>query len=673
MGIDVSLSLPLQRASMPPPLTIHFDPAYTTHGGPIELAACAGYIFELGAYQAVPEIHLDWRFAPEQPQLWIGLGNFNRDRWDWFNPADPAYMNVGDLAPYLSDTGVLLLEIVVLGDVEAGLDWIRVGPLPQIWHVNAAAPAGGDGTSWATAFTDIQPALAAAAAGDEIWVAAGTYYPGTARADTFALKAEVGLFGGFAGTETSRFDSDGEANLTLLSGDLGVAGDSADNALHVVTGAQGAILDSFTISDGNADDTVDIPSQCGGGMYNYDCTPQVSRCKFTNNHAGFGGGMYNELSNAKVEACTFVSNSAGQGGGLLNRNNSAAEIGNCVFTGNTAAAGGGMGNSNGSTPKVFGCEFRQNDGGDGGALSVMGGDAQIEACTFDTNTGGDGAGVYLLACDAYIRACEFTGNAANALGGGLACDQSSSPVVAECSFVRNSAGWGGGVCSYLGSTPALGNCDFFGNTAANEGGAAFGQYSGNAKFFNCVLSGNSSVYGGAVGSRQDTALQLVNCTLSANAAIYGGALSSRAKSSPLLVNCVLWANSASDSAPVAYNETGCAPVFSYCDITGCGGSGAGWLSALGTDGGGNVDGDPLVLRLPSPGADSTWGTADDDYGDLLQQAGSPLIDAGNNAVLPAQVTVDRLGQPRFADDPATADTGNGTAPLVDLGAYEFQP
>ncbi|MHC4708427.1 MAG: right-handed parallel beta-helix repeat-containing protein [Planctomycetota bacterium] len=59
-------------------------------------------------------------------------------------------------------------------------------------------------------------------------------------------------------------------------------------------------------------------------------------------------------------------------------------------------------------------------------------------------------------------------------------------------------------------------------------------------------------------------------------------------------------------------------------------------------------------------------------GDFHLSANSPGIDAGNNAVsnLPAQ---DFEGNERRIDDPATPDTGNGTAPIVDIGADEFLP
>ncbi|MHC4303140.1 MAG: choice-of-anchor Q domain-containing protein [Planctomycetota bacterium] len=53
-------------------------------------------------------------------------------------------------------------------------------------------------------------------------------------------------------------------------------------------------------------------------------------------------------------------------------------------------------------------------------------------------------------------------------------------------------------------------------------------------------------------------------------------------------------------------------------------------------------------------------------------AGSPCIDAGNNNAIADLTGTDLDGNPRFADDPATADTGCGVPVVVDMGAYEFQ-
>ncbi|MHC4427504.1 MAG: hypothetical protein ACYS0D_02740 [Planctomycetota bacterium] len=40
--------------------------------------------------------------------------------------------------------------------------------------------------------------------------------------------------------------------------------------------------------------------------------------------------------------------------------------------------------------------------------------------------------------------------------------------------------------------------------------------------------------------------------------------------------------------------------------------------------------------------------------------------------MPEGTTTDLDGNPRFVDDPDTVDTGYGDAPVVDMGAYEFQ-
>jgi len=98
---------------------------------------------------------------------------------------------------------------------------------------------------------------------------------------------------------------------------------------------------------------------------------------------------------------------------------------------------------------------------------------------------------------------------------------------------------------------------------------------------------------------------------------------------------------------------------------------------------GNISADPL-FRSASPGLDATWGTTDDVLNSLRLQAESPCIDAGNNADVPADLadldgdgdttepmSFDLAGLLRFVDDPATADTGAGTPPIVDMGAYEY--
>ena len=132
-------------------------------------------------------------------------------------------------------------------------------------YVNAAANGANNGTSWQNVYTDLQAALAATTAGQQIWVAAGTYKPtaGTDRAISFQLKAGVAIYGGFAGGETALEQRDWQANVTVLSGDL-LSNDSGpiyiifgnrsmeDNSYHVVTNDTASrsdvVLDGFTIT-----------------------------------------------------------------------------------------------------------------------------------------------------------------------------------------------------------------------------------------------------------------------------------------------------------------------------------------------------------------------------------------------------------------------------------------
>jgi len=63
-------------------------------------------------------------------------------------------------------------------------------------HVSKAGD-GSDGTTWETAFLAISDAVMPATAGDEIWVASGTYN------ESLSILKSVKLFGGFSGDESS--------------------------------------------------------------------------------------------------------------------------------------------------------------------------------------------------------------------------------------------------------------------------------------------------------------------------------------------------------------------------------------------------------------------------------------------------------------------------------------
>ena len=210
---------------------------------------------------------------------------------------------------HLSLTLRLALRLVLFAGVavcaqHAGPAWAGV------IYVKADATGANNGLSWANAYTDLQAGLAAAEWGGEIWVAQGTYKPTTStlRTVSFVLEAGVGLYGGFAGAETERGQRNWETNATILSGDIGIAGNTEDNTYHVVVGAHLAVLDGFTITGGKG-------GSGGGGMYNENCSPTVTNCTFSGNAGGGGGGggMYNSGSSPTVTNCTFSDNTASYG------------------------------------------------------------------------------------------------------------------------------------------------------------------------------------------------------------------------------------------------------------------------------------------------------------------------------------------------------------------------
>jgi PKD repeat protein len=495
-------------------------------------------------------------------------------------------------------------------------------------YVDEAAGGANDGSSWGNAYIDLQDALNSTSSG-EIWVAEGSYKPGNTRADTFQLKDNVALYGGFNGTEDTLDQRDPGVHQTILDGDLlgddysrfvnghAVWSDVGDNSYHVVTGSgvdATAILDGFVIAHGWAYSTNFIDA--GGGLLIRNGSPTISNTKIDGSSGSYGGGAYIDQGSApSFTNCEFRENYSdiGYGGAMHIAGSSSVTFSNCHFEGNAAIG-------------------TQSPAGYGGALYVnFGSTATITGSSFVRNITG--------------YRTNTTGGATSTKGGAIMAGGDIS--VRDSSFIGNRSHNGGAIYAFNSAT--LINNIFSGNVVTTAPGSAGGGYGGAM-----ILTGPSTV---------------INNTITANTATEGtgGVIASVAPGESVqITNTILWGNTVSkyiapgdDPIPVSRTQLARAGdvSVSYSILEGLNEPIPGEDPVDPENFPGVLDADPLFVSQAE--------------GDLHLAAGSPAIDSGDNSAVAVGVTTDVDGDPRFQDDPATTDTGNGSAPIVDMGAYEF--
>lgn len=493
---------------------------------------------------------------------------------------------------------------------------LALGTLPyfaraDIRYVNAAAAGANDGSSWADAYTDLNAALVAAQAGDEIWVAAATYTPADA-ASSFSLPDGVAVYGGFAGSETSLAQRDWTANPTILSGDVGRDDEygtgawyvgwniHTDNCDHVVLAngvGPGTRLDGFVVTQAHG------AYSYGGGLQMVGGSPTIVHCTFLRNESGWGAGagLYVQNGSPLISDCDFTQNWCHicNGAGIFITGAGSATIADCVFTENHAVA------DSGST-------------GQGSAISLWNAAATlIERCTFQYNV-----------------ATRFSGGSIE-YGRGAGISAFQSPVeVRDCIFHHNTADLGAGLAVWNAASAV--NCSFWSNTATFSAGAVMAY------------------------SYSNVTLTLSDCTIAGNTAGEAGGFEAFQSARIDLRNGIVWDNAATgqDVDPRDRQFKGNASIRYSCvqDLLTAPPGEDPYDPA---DYPGSFDADPLLVDRPA--------------GDLHLRPGSPCIDAGENASIPAGVTTDLDGLARRYDDPDTVDSGAGDPPIVDIGAYEVQP
>lgn len=273
-------------------------------------------------------------------------------------------------------------------------EWTNgIDPVRAIIYVKSDAIGSNNGSTWTNAYTSLQSALNEVVGGEEIWVARGTYKPsydygmgGGSRYYHFRMKNGVAIYGGFAGTESESSQrinfNYGDANETILSGDIGAVGSSGDNCYHVIYNPfalllnSTAILDGFTIRDGNGTYSTlstDIHNY-GGGILNYYASPTLRGLTFTANNARYGGGMNNYTSSPIVINSLFFGNTAVDGGAIENSRSAAPNFTNCTIADNSSTSNGGAINNYNCSPtfnnsivwgnnSVYGKQFNLTGGG----------------------------------------------------------------------------------------------------------------------------------------------------------------------------------------------------------------------------------------------------------------------------------------------------------------------
>ena len=574
---------------------------------------------------------------------------------------------------------------------------VKILPLAAITVYVTTAQLRGDVIHVPTDYASIRSAVAAANTGDEVVVAPGTY-----------MESDVD----FQGERILLRSSNGRDETIIQS-------ITHNDGLRI--GTTGGVVDGFTVIDGTgvrlqSDANVAIRNcrfehSAESSISGYAGHVRIVDCEFVGNRASLDGGAVFISSTDRgvvVRGSYFEQNDADTGGALRVRNSPQVEVRECLFRNNRADRVGGAAAIAESNAHIADCTFIDNDAtyaddpgssqlGLGGAVSI--GSANhvalfvVERCNFEENTANVGGALRFAALPSslylptsLVRECVFDNNSASAVGG--AFHSNAEVVVSDSTFLNNHAAQDGGAVQLEEFASTVQRCELFRNSAETNGGAIYVSKGGSALIADSRFGDNAAEFGGAVGS-DGMAVNLINSVCAANHAVQQGGAVRVDYGLSSVINCTFADNTAASAGqsffgrsldpPVVRNSifAGVAddqiiirradPDVQYCVVAG------------GYDGEGNINANPAFVD--APGSDGVAGTEDDD---LRLAAGSPAIDAGDSTALPTDerdgdvdcdllefLANDLSQHHRRFDDPNTIDGGNGSAPIVDIGAYEF--
>lgn len=297
-------------------------------------------------------------------------------------------------------------------------------------------------------------------------------------------------------------------------------------------------------------------------------------------------------------------------------------------------------------------------------FTITGGNANGQP-PFDVN----GGGMYIEIGTPRIRNCDIVANSAARAGGGIYINELAYPVISYCTVAYNCVPGncgncgGGGIYTEGDSYPYIVNCAVYENEApASNGGGVFfrqGPNQNGAVLHNSVVYNNVANAGGGICIALHHGAAVINCTVAQNSATQFGGGMFVFRCNPYTANNIFWFNASPLGAEWAIPFCPSNPTIENSNIQG----GVPAMHLGPPAGGGNCNPNVVgVLQVANPLLAA----------DLDLIPGSPCIDAGANAAVPAIDPADLDGDGIFMestpiDFKARNRIVNNT---VDIGAHE---
>lgn len=318
-----------------------------------------------------------------------------------------------------------------------------LGALPRlVRYLNPAAPNGGDGLSWGTAWNDPIQAFNAAPDGAQIWVATGQYYwsPGQTLQTQVHLLTGVEIYGGFTVGAISLSQRNPSPAVTVFHGDFN--NDAQFNSVD-----ETAVLDDITLNS-------------------VDRSPVL-----------WNTGTNPTLNNCVIQGCYQAVVISSGGGGTFS---------NCVFTGNASLDL----EIDDGTVTVTNSQFHsnQNLGLNAGSIYLSAGSLNVSGCSFFNYSLGDQTLIEAAGGTLVIDRTQIDHNTAVAM---VFAGQGSQVTVRDSLVQNNSVELG---TIYVEGTADVTESTVYGNTASGPASAAGVGVSGaSLALHNSILWHNRSL------------------------------------------------------------------------------------------------------------------------------------------------------------------------------------